>query len=258
MPLNSRDKDTLLGHCARAIDYTLARFGVHGLPLSARATGTTAWIIVGAGGRGESVWMGFFLHGILARHRARSFELKGDARRAPRAIATQATKLRAALAECWRGDRYRARLRRRRARAVADERHDGASGRCCPAPSTPARGREAIENALEYARRARIASARHAALQRAFRSLSRAAAPNIRRACARTAGNIRTASPGSWTHCRNSPSRRRAARRRSGGGGAVREGLSNLDGDIAALQADDAGAGGYLWPAAASAARRRL
>ena len=39
VPLASRDKDSLLGHCARAIDYTLARFGAHGLPLM----GTGDW-----------------------------------------------------------------------------------------------------------------------------------------------------------------------------------------------------------------------
>jgi cyclic beta-1,2-glucan synthetase len=104
VPLNSRDKDTLLGHCARAIDYSLDRFGAHGLPLVGSGDWDDGMHLVGAEGRGESVWLGFFLHGILVDI-APIFEEKGDAARAGRYLA-RAEKLRAALAECWRGDRY--------------------------------------------------------------------------------------------------------------------------------------------------------
>ena len=111
VPLASRDKDTLLGHCARAIDYTLARFGAHGLPLMGTGDWDDGMDRVGAGGRGESVWMGFFLHGILL-DTAPLFEARGDQNRAAR-HRERAEKLREALEKCWRGDRY--------ARAFADD-----------------------------------------------------------------------------------------------------------------------------------------
>src|SRR5208282_2994158 len=83
VPLTSRDKDTLLGHCARAIDYTLQRFGAHGLPLMGTGDWDDGMDRVGALGRGESVWMGFFLHGILL-DMAPLFAEKGDGARAER------------------------------------------------------------------------------------------------------------------------------------------------------------------------------
>ncbi len=104
VPLRSRDKDTLLGHCARAIDYTLARMGAHGLPLMGTGDWDDGMNLIGAEGRGESVWLGFFLHGILLDI-APYFEAKGDADRAAR-YRDEAEKLRAALDACWRGDRY--------------------------------------------------------------------------------------------------------------------------------------------------------
>jgi len=145
VPLNSRDKDTLLGHCARAIDYTLARFGAHGLPLMGTGDWDDGMDRVGAEGRGESVWMGFFLHGILV-DMAPLFEARGDAKRAARYLGV-AEKLRGALAQCWRGDRY--------LRAFADNGKEVAPMSAMTA-SWPVlsgavdaqRGRETIEKAL--------------------------------------------------------------------------------------------------------------
>ena len=146
VPLTSRDKDTLLGHCARAIDYTLARFGGHGLPLMGTGDWDDGMDHVGAGGRGESAWMGFFLHGILLDI-APLFELKNDAARAKR-YRDEASKLRAALAQCWRGDRY--------LRAFADDGREltpmsamTASWPVLSGAVDAARGRETIENALK-------------------------------------------------------------------------------------------------------------
>jgi cyclic beta-1,2-glucan synthetase len=104
VPLRSRDKDTLLGHCARAIDYTLARFGAHGLPLMGTGDWDDGMNLIGAEGRGESVWLGFFLHGILLDI-APLFEARGDDGRAAR-YRSRAEKLRSALDACWRGDHY--------------------------------------------------------------------------------------------------------------------------------------------------------
>ena len=146
VPLASRDKDSLLGHCARAIDYTLARFGAHGLPLMGTGDWDDGMDRVGAGGRGESVWMGFFLHGILL-DTAPLFEARGDAKRAAR-HRERAEKLREALENCWRGDRY--------VRAFADDGREVAPMSAMTA-SWPvlsgavetARGRECIDRALE-------------------------------------------------------------------------------------------------------------
>ena len=145
VPLTSRDKDTLLGHCARAIDWTLNRFGAHGLPLMGSGDWDDGMHLVGAEGRGESVWLGFFLHGILVDI-APFFEAKGDAVRAGRYL-ERAAALREALEQCWRGDRY--------IRAYADDGREVAPMSAMTAhwPTlTKAvdfeRGREAIEKAL--------------------------------------------------------------------------------------------------------------
>ncbi len=145
VPLNSRDKDTLLGHCARAIDYSLARFGAHGLPLVGSGDWDDGMHLVGAEGRGESVWLGFFLHGILLDI-APIFDAKGDGARAAR-YRERAGTLRAALAECWRGDRY--------VRDFNDEGREISSMSAMTAhwPTLThavdfERGREAIEKAL--------------------------------------------------------------------------------------------------------------
>jgi len=151
VPLNSRDKDTLLGHCARAIDYTLDRFGAHGLPLVGSGDWDDGMHLVGVEGRGESAWLGFFLHGILVDI-APLFEKKGDGARAAR-YRERAGKLRAALAECWRGDRY--------VRDFADDGRELAPMSAMTAhwPTLThaveaARGREAIEKALAVLGRA--------------------------------------------------------------------------------------------------------
>ncbi|GDX38594.1 hypothetical protein LBMAG20_08090 [Methylocystaceae bacterium] len=104
VPLISRDKDTLLGHCIRAIDYSLGRFGSHDLPLVGSGDWDDGMHLVGAEGKGESVWLGFFLHGILL-DMAPLIEAKGDQQRARRYI-DRARKLRLALEKCWTGDRY--------------------------------------------------------------------------------------------------------------------------------------------------------
>ena len=104
VPLISRDRDTILGHCIRAIDYSLGRFGSHDLPLVGSGDWDDGMHLVGAEGKGESVWLGFFLHGILLDI-APLIEARGDHQRARRYI-DRARKLRLALEKCWTGDRY--------------------------------------------------------------------------------------------------------------------------------------------------------
>ena len=50
----------------RAIERGL-RFGVHGLPLMGSGDWNDGMNLVGAGGKGESVWLGFFLYAVLTQ-----------------------------------------------------------------------------------------------------------------------------------------------------------------------------------------------
>lgn len=145
VPLTSRDKDDLLGHCARAIDYSLDRFGAHGLPLMGTGDWDDGLNLFGAQGRGESVWVGFFLHGILVDI-APLFEASGDVARATR-YRERAAALRTALDACWRGDRF--------LRAYADDGREvtpmSAMTASWPVLSGAvdfARGKEALDAAL--------------------------------------------------------------------------------------------------------------
>jgi cyclic beta-1,2-glucan synthetase len=63
-PEPSTDRGTLFEHCARAIEASLAT-GVHGLPLIGTGDWNDGLNRVGAGGKGESVWMGWFLIKVI-------------------------------------------------------------------------------------------------------------------------------------------------------------------------------------------------
>ena len=63
----SAEKASLLEHCLRAVDYSLDRFGEHGLPLMGGGDWNDAMNLVGMKGRGESVWLGFFLADVLEK-----------------------------------------------------------------------------------------------------------------------------------------------------------------------------------------------
>jgi cyclic beta-1,2-glucan synthetase len=100
----SPETDTLFGHAARAIDASLAK-GAQGLPLIGTGDWNDAMNEVGPQGRGESVWLGFFLHSILVPFAALC-EARGDAARAIR-YRNEAGGLRDALGLAWDGDWYR-------------------------------------------------------------------------------------------------------------------------------------------------------
>lgn len=63
----SEQKGNIMDHCLRAIDKALERFGEHGLPLIGIGDWNDGMNLVGAKGRGESVWLGWFLCEILGR-----------------------------------------------------------------------------------------------------------------------------------------------------------------------------------------------
>src|SRR5207247_7216424 len=56
--------DLVLEHCARAIDRSLS-LGAHGLPLMGSGDWNDGMNRVGIEGKGESVWLGWFLCTVL-------------------------------------------------------------------------------------------------------------------------------------------------------------------------------------------------
>jgi cellobiose phosphorylase len=65
-PKRSGESGSLYEHCVRAIEHGL-RFGQHGLPLMGTCDWNDGMNLVGKDGRGESVWLGFFLYDVLQR-----------------------------------------------------------------------------------------------------------------------------------------------------------------------------------------------
>lgn len=66
LPQTSEVVGTLYEHCLRAIDYGL-RFGTHGLPLMGCGDWNDGMNLVGQKGKGESVWLAFFLYDVLTQ-----------------------------------------------------------------------------------------------------------------------------------------------------------------------------------------------
>ncbi|HSM06026.1 MAG TPA: glucoamylase family protein [Longimicrobiales bacterium] len=64
VPTRAPADGDLYDHCCRALDRSLTR-GRHGLPLMGSGDWNDGMNRVGAGGEGESVWLGFFLHAVL-------------------------------------------------------------------------------------------------------------------------------------------------------------------------------------------------
>lgn len=104
-PVISGTEETLWLHCVKAIHYGL-RFGVHGLPLMGAGDWNDGMNRVGIEGKGESVWLGFFLYDILQRFAALA------ERRLDESVAamcrSQALRLQSNLeAHAWDGEWYR-------------------------------------------------------------------------------------------------------------------------------------------------------
>jgi len=64
VPGRSTDTASVYRHCTLAIEHGL-RFGAHGLPLMGSGDWNDGMNLVGIEGRGESVWLGFFLYALL-------------------------------------------------------------------------------------------------------------------------------------------------------------------------------------------------
>ena len=104
-PMLAEERATLFEHCARALDGCLS-VGAHGLPLIGAGDWNDGMNRVGEGGRGESVWLAWFLHATLSAF-APVASARGDAERAS-TWQQHAVALREALErEAWDGDWYR-------------------------------------------------------------------------------------------------------------------------------------------------------
>ncbi len=105
LPGRADEVATVYEHCVRAVKHGL-RFGARGLPLMGGGAWNDGMNLVGVHGRGESVWLGFFLYDVLQQFGALA-RARGDVGTAEM-CATEAGKLRANLeAHGWDGDWYR-------------------------------------------------------------------------------------------------------------------------------------------------------
>jgi len=105
LPARSDESATLYDHCVRAIKHGLS-FGVHGLPLMGSGDWNDGMNLVGELGKGESVWLGFFLYDVLMQFSGLA-RRRGDAAFADTCTA-EAARLRGHIEDhAWDGGWYR-------------------------------------------------------------------------------------------------------------------------------------------------------
>ncbi|MBL7870461.1 MAG: cyclic beta 1-2 glucan synthetase [Cyclobacteriaceae bacterium] len=104
LPILSDERATVYEHCKRAIENAL-RFGEHGLPLMGSGDWNDGMNMVGIQGKGESVWLAFFLYDVLNRF-TKVANLEGDLEFVNE-CEKQATQLRNNInTHAWDGDWY--------------------------------------------------------------------------------------------------------------------------------------------------------
>ncbi len=104
IPAISRETGTLFEHCARAVDRALTA-GAHGLPLIGSCDWNDGFNNVGPEGRGESIFVGWFLNAVLGAFIPLCQE-RGEAPRAARYHAER-ERLATMLEQSWDGEWYR-------------------------------------------------------------------------------------------------------------------------------------------------------
>lgn len=105
LPGQSPEKVSLYEHCQRAIIRGL-RFGEHGLPLMGSCDWNDGMNLVGQRGKGESVWLAFFLYEVLMQF-TKIAQKRGDSAFVEM-CQTQAIKLRENIEKAgWDGQWYR-------------------------------------------------------------------------------------------------------------------------------------------------------
>jgi cyclic beta-1,2-glucan synthetase len=104
-PSTAAESASLYEHCTRAIDRGLS-VGDHGLPLMGSGDWNDGMNRVGHEGKGESIWLGWFLHNVLSEF-APFCDSRKEKRRGNK-YRSRADKLKQALEENgWDGDWYR-------------------------------------------------------------------------------------------------------------------------------------------------------
>jgi cyclic beta-1,2-glucan synthetase len=104
-PRVSDERATLFEHCARALDHGLTA-GPHGLPLMGTGDWNDGMNEVGAGGKGESVWLGWFLHAVLSEWAVLA-DVRGEGKRADRWRGYVGALKESLEREAWDGQWYR-------------------------------------------------------------------------------------------------------------------------------------------------------
>ncbi len=99
-PRVSSEAGSLFEHCLRAIDKGMTS-GAHGLPLFGCGDWNDGMNRVGREGRGESTWLGFFLHMVLMEFAPLCDEARAERYRA------EASRLGSRLEQTWDGEWYR-------------------------------------------------------------------------------------------------------------------------------------------------------
>ncbi len=100
-----REKQSLFIHCVRAVDRALGLMGARGLPLMQGGDWNDGMNRVGAGGKGESVWLAMFFAMVLDR--MEKLCLLKNKQSLAEHYARQAQSLRTNIdRHCWAGDRY--------------------------------------------------------------------------------------------------------------------------------------------------------
>lgn len=105
LPAIGEGSATFFEHCARGLDASLA-IGEHGLPLIGTGDWNDGMNRVGEQGRGESVWLGWFLHATLSSFAAVA-KVRNEPARAARWLAHAAALLESLEREGWDGAWYR-------------------------------------------------------------------------------------------------------------------------------------------------------
>ena len=104
-PRASDERGTLFEHCALALDHSLT-VGTHGLPLMGTGDWNDGMNEVGAEGKGESVWLGWFLHAVLSQW-ADLADARGEGKRAARWRGYVGALKESLEREAWDGGWYR-------------------------------------------------------------------------------------------------------------------------------------------------------
>jgi cyclic beta-1,2-glucan synthetase len=104
-PMVANEQASLFEHCARGLDQCLELTGAHGLPLIGTGDWNDGMSRVGAGGKGESVWLGWLLVRTIELFAPLTKDRDGDR---ARRWAQHAVSVRAAIErEAWDGEWYR-------------------------------------------------------------------------------------------------------------------------------------------------------